>query len=131
MAVFEVDSYVLTENSQMKHEKIVQKIFDYGKKHPEVSKYVKSLRFFRQGIGGEPVGRFVLMTEFECLSNMEKFYTLLNKDEQWQRIKKDWASVIDSKTMNVSLWNDRLRNRWVEKKTAEKIARRQQHLQIR
>ena len=86
------------------------------KRHPNISRYVKSLRVFRQGIGGDLIGRMVIITEFQSLTEMEEFYELLNKDEEWTKIKKEWASVIDMSTMQVSLWNDRLGDLWIEKK---------------
>ncbi len=114
MAVFEVDTYVVAQSLLDKHEKVVKRIFDYGQRHLDISKYVKSLRLFRQGVGGDPVGKVVLITEFASLSEMEKFYYLLSKDADWLKIKKQWKSVIDLKTMHVSLWKDQLRDLWVE-----------------
>lgn len=115
MAIYEVDSWVVCKGKRKEQEEIMKEIFEYGQKHPETSAYVKSLRFFRQGIGGSPVGRFVLITEFESLADMEKFYGILEKDEEWLKIKKKWSSVIDDNTMHVALWNDQLRNLWVER----------------
>jgi len=115
MAIFEVDSWIVCKGKQKEQEEIMREVFNYGKKHPEISKYVKSLRFFRQGIGGTPVGRYVLITEFKSLAEMEKFYSILEKDEEWLKIKKKWDSIIDLKTMNVALWSDKVRELWVEK----------------
>lgn len=112
MAVFEVDTWLMCKGKRKEQEVIMKEIFEYGKKHLEISKYVKSLRFFRQGIGGNPVGRFVLITEFESLADMERFYNLLEKDAEWLKIKERWISLIDLNTMNVSLWNDQLRDFW-------------------
>jgi hypothetical protein len=115
MTIFEVDSWVACRGRRKEQEAIMREIFEYGKTHPETSSYVKSLRFFRQCIGGSPVGRFVLITEFESLAEMEKFYSILDKDSEWQRIKEKWSSVIDLNTMHVAIWNDQLRKLWVEK----------------
>lgn len=93
----------------------MREIFEYGKRHPETSSYVKSLRFSRQGIGGSPVGKFVLITEFESLADMEKFYSFLEKDEEWLKIKEKLSSIMDVNTMHVALWNDQLRDLWMEK----------------
>lgn len=106
MVIFEVETWLLREGKNQRTEATMKEIFEYGKKHPEISRYVKSLRFFRQGIGGKPVGRFVLITEFESLADMERFYKLLEKDTDWLKIKEKWLSVIDSNSMNGSLWND-------------------------
>lgn len=115
MAIFEIDMWVVYKGKRKEQEEIMKEIFEYGKKHPEASSNMKSLRFFRQGIGGSPVGRFVLITEFESLADMEKFYSILEKDEEWLKIKKKWSSVIDLNTMHVAVWNDQLRDLWVEK----------------
>ncbi|MEM3731369.1 MAG: hypothetical protein QW667_05090 [Candidatus Bathyarchaeia archaeon] len=114
MAVFEIETWLVREGKLKEQESIMKNIFEYGKRHPEISKYVKSLRFFRQGIGGKPVGRFVLITEFESLADMEKFYKLLQKDAEWLKIKEKWMSIINLNSMHVSLWNDQLRNLWIE-----------------
>ena len=87
----------------------MKEIFEYGKKHYEAADYVKSLRFFQQGIGGSPVGKFVLITEFESLTDLGKFYKILDKNEEWLKIKKKWSSVVDPDTLQVALWNDKLR----------------------
>lgn len=114
MAVFELDMWVVSQGKRNEQELIMKEIFEYGSKHPEVSAHVKCLRFFRQGIGGTPVGRFVLMTEFESMAAMERFYSIIEKDEEWLAIKKRWSSVVDMNTMHVVLWNDQLRDLWKE-----------------
>ena len=115
MAVFEIETYVVYPEKAEEHKLILKEIFDYGKRHPDISKHVKSLRVFKQGIGGNPLGSFVLVTEFESLSEMEAFYGKLKKDKEWQEIAEKWAKVIDLKTMHISIWNDVLRELWVER----------------
>lgn len=46
---------------------------------------------------------------------MDKFYKILDRNEEWLKIKKKWSSVVDPNTMQVALWNDKLRELWVEK----------------
>jgi len=106
VAIFEVDVWVVCKGKWQEQEVIMKWVFEYGKKHPGASASVKSLRFFRQGIGGSPVGKFVLITGFESLADMEKFYSILEKDEEWLKVKKKGVSGVDLKTMNVAIWND-------------------------
>jgi hypothetical protein len=115
MAVFEIETYVVYPEKVEEHELVLKEIFNYGKMHPDVSRHVKSLRVFKQGIGGDPVGSFVLVTEFESLSEIETFYAKLKKDKEWQEIAKKWAKVIDLKSMHISIWNDMCRELWIEK----------------
>jgi len=59
MAVFLLDTWTVVKGKKMENEEVVRQILQYGSKHHEAFKLVKSLRCFRQSIGGKPPGRFV------------------------------------------------------------------------
>jgi len=94
---------------------VVNKILQYGTKHPDISKYVKSLRYFKHGIGGKPPGRRVLITEFSSLSDMENFFERLKNEVEWQKLKQKWADVMEQTTVETLLWTDQHRELWTEK----------------
>jgi hypothetical protein len=107
--------WVPAKDKEKENEQIVKKILQYGSKHPNISKYVKSLRYFKQGIGGKPPGRRVLITEFATLSDMETFFKKLQNEMEWQRLRQEWTDVMDKNTVETMLWNDQERELWIEK----------------
>jgi len=54
--------WVPVKNRDEENERIVRKILQYGAKHPEVSKYVMSLRYFKQSIG--PITTILMLAVF-------------------------------------------------------------------
>jgi len=65
------------KGKRKENNEVVEKILHFGEKHPKISKHVKSLRYFKQGIGGKPFGKRVLITEFARLTEMDKFFRKL------------------------------------------------------
>lgn len=115
MAVFLIDTWVPFKNRDEGNERIVKRILQYGAKHPEVSKYVMSLRYFKQSIGGNPPGRRVLITEFKSLSDMDAFFKEIQNEPEWQKISHEWKNVMDQTTVETMIWNDQHRKLWTEK----------------
>jgi len=85
LAIFLLDTWVPAKDKEKENEEVVRKVLQYGAKHPEVWKYVMSLRYFKQSIGGKPSGRRVLMTEFKSLSDMDAFFKEIQSEPEWQR----------------------------------------------
>ena len=115
MGIFLVDTWVPARGKEKENEEVVKKILQYGAKHSEVSKCVKSLRCFKQSIGGKPPGRWVLVTEFKSLSDMDAFFNDIQNDPEWQKISLEWKDVMDQATVETMIWNDHSRKLWTEK----------------
>lgn len=115
LSIFLIDTWVHVKGKRKENEEVVKKILQYGARHPDISKYVESLRYFKHSIGGKPAGRRVLITEFTSLTDMDRFFNKLRKEKEWQKIAQEWAEVMDSSTVESQLWNDQFRNLWVEK----------------
>jgi hypothetical protein len=115
LAVFLIDSWVPVKGKDEENERIVKEILQYGARHPEASKYVMSLRYFKQSIGGKPPGRRVLITEFKDLSDMEAFFKEIRNEPEWQKISREWRNVMDQTTVETMIWNDQHRKLWMEK----------------
>jgi hypothetical protein len=115
LAVFLIDSWVPVKGGDEENERIVKEILQYGAKHPGISKYVISLRYFKQSIGGKPPGRRVLITEFKSLADMEAFFKEIRNEPEWQKIYYEWQNVIDQTTVETVIWNDQHRKLWIEK----------------
>ena len=115
MAIFLLDMWMPLKDKRKENEEVVKKILQFGEKHPEISKHVKSLRYFKQGIGAKPAEKRVLITEFASLTEMDKFFHKLRKNKEWQKIAQQWSAVMDPNTVQSVLWNDQLRELWTEK----------------
>lgn len=115
MAIFLLDTWVPLKGKEKDNEEVVKKILQYGAKHLDIAKHVKSLRCFKQSVGGKPPGKYVLITEFLNLAEMEKFFVKLGEEAEWQKIRQEWNEVIDPSTVETQLWNDQHRELWTEK----------------
>ena len=115
MAIFLLDMWMPLKGKCKENDEVVERILQFGEKHPKISKYVKSLRYFKQGIGGKPAGRRVLITEFASLTEMDRFFRKLQKNKDWQKIAQKWSEVMNPNTVQSVLWHDQLRDLWTEK----------------
>ncbi|MEM2385721.1 MAG: hypothetical protein QXO67_01950 [Candidatus Bathyarchaeia archaeon] len=115
MAIFLLDTWTVIKGKEAENEDVVKQILQYGGKHPEISRFVKSLRCFRQSIGGKPPGKFVLITEFASFHEMEDFFRKIGEDGNWKEIKRKWKDVMDQTSSESLLWTDVFRELWKEK----------------
>jgi hypothetical protein len=115
MAVFLLDMWTVAKGKEAENEEVVRQILQYGGTHPEAFNLVKSLRCFRQSIGGKPPGKFVLVTEFASLHDMEEFFKKIREDSEWRKIERKWRSVMEQAFSESLLWVDAFRELWTEK----------------
>lgn len=115
MAVFLIDMWTVVRGKEAENEEVVQQVLQYGNKHPEAFKPVKSLRCFRQSIGGKPPGKIVLVTEFASLHEMEEFFKKIREDSEWRKIERKWKGVMEHAFSESLLWVDVFRELWKEK----------------
>ena len=74
MVIFLLDMWMPLKGKRKENDEVAEKILRFGEKHPKTSKHVKSLRYFKHGIGGKPAGRRVLITEFASLTEMDRLF---------------------------------------------------------
>ncbi|MEM3874464.1 MAG: hypothetical protein QXU45_04965 [Candidatus Bathyarchaeia archaeon] len=115
MAVFLLDMWTVAKGKEAENEDVVKQILQYGGKHHETLQLVKSLRCFRQSIGGKPPGKFVLVTEFASLHEMEESFKKIREDSEWRKIERKWREVMDHTSSESLLWSDVFRELWKEK----------------
>jgi len=115
MAVFLLDMWTVAKGKEAENEEVVRQILQYGGTHPEAFNLVKSLRCFKQSIGGKPPGKFVLVTEFASLHDMEEFFKRIKDDSEWRKIERKWRSVMEQAFSESLLWTDVFRELWTEK----------------
>ncbi|MEM1564338.1 MAG: hypothetical protein QW161_06685 [Candidatus Bathyarchaeia archaeon] len=115
MAFFLLDMWTAVKGKEAENENVLKQILQYGSKNQETFKLVKSMRCFRQSLGGKPPGKFILVTEFESLHDMEEFFKKIKEDNEWRKIERKWRDVIDQASSESLLWTDILREFWREK----------------
>ncbi|MEM2366766.1 MAG: hypothetical protein QXQ50_00840 [Candidatus Bathyarchaeia archaeon] len=115
MAIFLLDMWTVVKGKEAENEDIVKQILQYGSKHPETFKLIRSLRCFRQSIGGKPPGKYVLMHEFADLHDMEEFFKKIKEDNEWRKIERKWRDAIEQASLESLLWTDAFRELWKEK----------------
>ncbi|MBX5320777.1 MAG: hypothetical protein QHH12_01415 [Candidatus Bathyarchaeota archaeon] len=115
MAFFLLDTWVVLKGKEEENEEVVRQILQYGRHHPDIFKHVKSLRCFKQSIGGKPPGMYVLITEFASLSDMEDFLRKIKVGGEWKQIEQKWKEVMDQSSIESIIWSDMFRELWTEK----------------
>lgn len=76
---------------------------------------LKSLRYFSQGLGGDPFGYgHALIYEFGSMADWEAFENEMGDDQIAMALKEELFANIDLKTRRIVEWQDELRDDWVE-----------------
>ena len=114
MAEFIVVTWSVIQGCMERHEECITKLLDYWKQNSTRFK-LKSLRYYRQAIGGEPFsyGR-VMIYEYDSLADWEYFEKEMEKDKTAIGLKDKLFVNIDLKTRRVVEWQDGYREHWLE-----------------
>jgi hypothetical protein len=114
MAEFIVVTWTTVQNRLQQHDESVGRILDHWRSHAQRFG-LKSLRYFSQGIGGDPFGYgHVLIYEFESLAHWERFESEMAEDEEAMALKEQLFANIDLRTRRVTEWQAELRSSWLE-----------------
>lgn len=92
MAIFLLDMWMSLKGKRKENYEVVEKILQFGEKHPKISKHVKSVRYFKQGIGGKSAGARVLIRVRESYRNGQ----ILSQTAKEQRLAKNSAEMVRS-----------------------------------
>ena len=114
MSEFIVVTWTIVQGRLKQHEESIRAIMDYWRMNADRFK-LKSLRYFSQGIGGDPFtyGR-VLIYEYASLADWETFESQMAVDKEAMALKEQFFTNIDLKTRRVVEWQDELRDVWLE-----------------
>jgi len=104
MTVFLVETYIVKPDKLGEYMAFHKKFETWMKKHPELSKEVKSYKVFSHMLGGK-WGGYVWMTEFENLADAEKNINKLMKSEFMTKLYPEWASLIVPGSYSIDIWN--------------------------
>lgn len=114
MGEFIVVTWAAVQGRRQEHDESTRRIMDHWRRNAERFR-LKSLRYFSQGIGGDPFGHgHVLIYEFESLADWEFFEGEMGKDREAIALKEQLFTNIDLKTRRVVEWQDELRDGWLE-----------------
>jgi hypothetical protein len=114
MAEFIVVTWATVQNRLQQHDEAVDTILSYWRDNAKRFR-LNSLRYFSQGIGGNPFGYgHVMIYEFESLADWETFESEMAEDKEALALKEQLFANIDLATRRVVEWHDELRSSWVE-----------------
>jgi hypothetical protein len=111
---FLVVTWTVVQGRLKEHEESLKRIMDYWHKNARRFK-LKSLRYFSQGIGGDPFtyGR-ALVYEYASLADWEFFENEMARDKEATALKDQFFTNIELRTRRVVEWQDELRDAWLE-----------------
>jgi len=120
MAVFEVESWHITQGKEEEHQKAMRRWLKWVNDHRELFKEWKSVRYFVKTVAGEESGRHFVIWEYDSLADYEA-YKKRRKDyegpyEEYKKNDPYYTDVFIHSGMKVEFWKDLERNLWIEQK---------------
>jgi hypothetical protein len=104
MSLFIVDTYIVKTEKQREFLEYIQRFIKYKNENPEKFKECKSWRIFRQAFGSIS-GAYIEMTEFENLTEAERWGMKMRKDEEMMKFREQFTPLIDPASHSMNLWN--------------------------
>ena len=118
MAVFEVESWKISEGKEEKHKKALRQWLKWVGDQRELFKEWKSVRYFVKKIAGEETGRHFIMWEYDSLADYEA-YKKRRADykgpyEEYKKNDPYYMGLFIHSDMRMEFWEDRERDLWIE-----------------
>jgi hypothetical protein len=118
MAVFEVESWLVSGGKEEEHDESICQWFKWVNDHRELFKEWKSVCYFVKTIAGEESNRHFMMWEYESLADYEA-YKKRRSDykgpyEQYKKNDPYYMDVFDHSSMELEFWKDVNRDLWIE-----------------
>ena len=104
MTVFYVETYVVKPDKIFEYMAFTKKFEAYMNNREDLFKEVKSHKVFMHLIGGK-VGEFVEMTEFENLTDLEKWVNKLMQSDFVTTIHPEFVSFQVAGAYSTAIWN--------------------------
>ena len=119
MSVFEVESWLVAEGMQEKHDEEMRRWMKWVHDHRELFPEWQSLRFFNKHIAGNDSGRNVVIWEYNNYTEFEQYKTR-RKDYEgpYKEYKENdpyYKGVFIHHMMGYEFWRDQERDLWIEK----------------
>lgn len=102
MSVYSVMTCVVKPEKQGEFLPLMKRYLEYQVENLEKFKEMKSFRVFRQMIG---TGAYVLMWEYDSLTDFASVQTRFAEDEEWSGFSQKLMLLIEPATLSVSIWN--------------------------
>ena len=104
MTIFSVETLIVKPDKLGEFTAVLKKYEKWMKKHPELSKEIKSVKVFSHMLGGN-WGGYVYMTEYENLADFEKSMNKSMKSDFMTTIYPEFASLIVPGSYSTNIWN--------------------------
>ena len=118
MAIFEVESWLVAEGKQEEHDVEMRRWLTWVKAHRDLFPEWKSLRYFNKYVAGEDAGRYVVIWEYESLSDLEQYKTRRKDYEgpyaEYKENDPYYKGVFIHSRMGYEFWKDVERELWIE-----------------
>lgn len=118
MAVFEVESWLVTEGKEDEHAMAMRGWLKFVGEHRELFKEWKSVRYFVKYIAGEESDRHFVAWEYDSLAAFEAYkkrrgdYT--GPYAEYKKHDPYYMGVFKHGSMRIEVWKDLDRDLWVE-----------------
>lgn len=118
MAIFEVETWLVKEGKEKEHQQEMRRWLQWVNDHRELFKEWKSVRFFNKYVAGDESGRYLVMWEYESLSDFEQYKARrANYDGAYKEYKENdpyYKGVFIHDRMEMEFWKDVERDLWIE-----------------
>jgi len=104
MTIFYVETYTVKPDKLVENIERYKKWETWWKNHPEVCKEIKSNKLFSHMVGGN-YGEYVEMTEFENLTDLERFYSKFMKSDFMATIYPEFLSHLVPGKYSTNIWS--------------------------
>jgi len=104
MTIFLMETYVIKPDKLEEFTALLKKLETYMKKHPDLFKEVKSHKVFSQILGAN-WGGYVEMTEFENLTNFEKWMMRIMQSDYMKTVYPEYAVLEVPGMHSINMWN--------------------------
>ena len=118
MAIFEVESWLVVPGKEKEHEEAMRDWLSWVATHRALFKEWKSVRYFTKYVAGDESGRYLVLWEYESLTDYEAYKKKrANYEGPYADYKKNdpyYKGVFIHDRMTMEFWKDVERDLWIE-----------------
>ncbi len=118
MSVFEVESWLVAEGQERRHEQAMRGWLRYINRHRELFKEWKSVRYFVKTFAGEQSERHFVVWEYESLAAFEAYKEKRGDYSgayvEYKKHDPYYMGVFHHGSMRLEVWKDLDRDLWLE-----------------
>ncbi len=118
MAIFEAESWLITEGKDKEHDEEMRRWLKWVSEHRDLFPEWKSVPYFEKHTVGDQTGRRFVVWEYESFTDYEKYKTRRKDyDGPYKEYKENdpyYKGVFIHSRMELEFWRDLERDLWVE-----------------